>query len=762
MAIIQGEARVGKTSIKSLILGLPYSELSTSCIEAPCMAFGNFSISRYGRTDIYSKRWTPVTDDEMDDIVIAKLQEIASHYSEDATDIMQDLGLMIDSKTLEKSVRGEASEPLDLTQSSKAILASKAGQNINSKDSVPLVNLPTKDIEKPMQVELMHTEELVEDKRLQNDAFEFLEEECHATRYDFDRDWLYFFDSGGQIQFQKLLLAFMPCSSVLVLVVKLSKNLRAKSKPSMKIHGPDGKTDTIITDEYSLKVEDMLQQVLSAVSSNTRQFKLMMKDQPHINAKNEKLQVITIGTCRDKYEEKIKEGKIIEDTTKKSEILNSILKKSEYIHIKYKNDTNLLHEVDGRKAKLCGRKAELGESNDPVIETISEALKEQAYEIEVPFKWHYFGVLLRKKAKENDGILELSSCIGFGKSLGMSKDTVMSALQFFHALKLLFYYHDSPAKDIVFVKLDVLIEIIRKLMIKVCKSHVYRKTACKELVQLGEKGYLSSEYLKEHATGPLKEKEGILLDLFVHLKIAALIPTDEKDKDEKNKKPQNFFMPALLPVKDVSDVFTTPPLLYYFNDEPVPMGLFCAVIVQLLSYSGDEKWDIITEELNFSNFFTIQKKIDEDMCQVILVEQLYCIEVHCEERSSRQSVKGSILKAVDDVVKNKLLSDSVKPVSAFYCPCSDGRNHVATVKNDKFIICKNTGKNQKLLDLQCDEYWSWFMTEQKIKDIKCKRKKDNPSIKGEYRLCIILKLHDSYVTDTCTSACILKDIVSIY
>ena len=51
VAIIQGEAQVGKTCIKSLILELPYNEVtcSTSLIEAPCMAFGSFSINRYSK-----------------------------------------------------------------------------------------------------------------------------------------------------------------------------------------------------------------------------------------------------------------------------------------------------------------------------------------------------------------------------------------------------------------------------------------------------------------------------------------------------------------------------------------------------------------------------------------------------------------------------------------------------------------------------------------------------------------------------------------
>ena len=68
-AVVQGEAQVDKTCLKSLILSLPYDEVSTSCIEAPSIAF---SVSHFG--SIGGKCWKFVSDNEMDDKVIAELQ----------------------------------------------------------------------------------------------------------------------------------------------------------------------------------------------------------------------------------------------------------------------------------------------------------------------------------------------------------------------------------------------------------------------------------------------------------------------------------------------------------------------------------------------------------------------------------------------------------------------------------------------------------------------------------------------------------------
>ncbi|XP_019863339.1 PREDICTED: uncharacterized protein LOC109592294 [Amphimedon queenslandica] len=309
----------------------------------------------------------------------------------------------------------------------------------------------------------------------------------------------------------------------------------------------------------------------------------------------------------------------------------------------------------------------------------------------------------------------------------MPEKEVTSALNFFHTLKMLFYYHDSPAKDIVSVKLDAVINIIKKLMIKVCKPLDELKDGSDKMAQLATKGYLSIKVIEQNTDDSLKGRENILLGLFKYLKIAALIPTDENDQTDK--KDVVFLMPALLPVKNVSDSSTLSktPLLYYFK-EPVPMGLFCAVIVQLLSYPGDEKWGIITKEHNFSNYFNIQKKIinKNRMCKVLLVEQLYCIAIYCEKLHERQSINNCIETAINEVMKDKFI-DYEKPITAFYCPCKDKKQHVATVDRNVFIMCSRTGEGQDLSHSHCDEYWSWFMTNDELVEVKRKMHQDNPS-----------------------------------
>ena len=68
-----------------------------------------------------------------------------------------------------------------------------------------------------------------------------------------------------------------------------------------------------------------------------------------------------------------------------------------------------------------------------------------------------------------------------------------------------------------------------------------------------------------------------LLAIFQHVFIAVKVKNNE----------DQFFIPALLPVCDTTDInpfpkSTIPPMLFYFK-KGLPMGLFCSIIVHLLS-----------------------------------------------------------------------------------------------------------------------------------------------------------------------------------
>ena len=701
--IVQGEARVGKTCLKSLILSLPYNEVSTSCIEAPRIAYGNFSIDCYAGTN--GKGWKLVTNDEMDDKIIAELQDRMRTFA-----INEEILSMTPATVNKPITEIETQNPHEISSftSQKEITASSHAESESIQSDQPSTGTHQPE-HTSTETENKETEKMETDLVQKFNALEFYKRISKEPGFYRDREWLYFIDSGGQIQFQKLLLAFMPCTTSLILVVNLSKKLSDPPSTSMQLS--DG---TIDTDECPLSVEDVLKQVLSAVASNARKLRLQIKDIPGIKIPQEKLNVISVGTHRDELEKavnhdskKVKEN--IEETTKK---LYALLSSLGDICDFESDEYNLrFYDINGAKAK-----EELSLSKPlPEITEISESLRGGAYKINVPLRWHLFGVILRKEAMKSEGILKKSSCEVYGKSLDMSAEDVDNALKFFHTLKMLFYYHESPAKDIVFVKLDSLIDIIRDLVIHVCKFR-NNKRALRKKRELLYNSFLSQETLEsfdsyEKVAARICENESErkfsekLLGLFEHLDIAVEL---------ENK---NFLMPALLPVSDLQQLPNTIPLLFYFKTA-VPMGLYCAVIVHLPSmHVPGNRWRITSECGNFSNYFNLERDFGAGLSlEVVLVEQLNCIEVYCDnDKDERHKVTNDIERAIGEVMKKKKI-DYEMPQPGFYCPCDIEKKHTAILEDKVNIICESSNINQctKMPKAIRDKYWSWSMNRQEI------------------------------------------------
>ena len=717
-AIVQGEARVGKTCLKSLILSLPYNEVSTSCIEAPHIAYyGNFSIDHYAGTD--GKGWKLVTDDKMDDKIIAELQDrvravannnkilnmtpatVNTPITEIETQNPQEMSQEISSPTLSQNEIIAASHT-----ESESIQSDQPSTDTHQPEHT---NTETENNE----TENMETENMETDLVQKFNALEFCKRISKEPGFYHDREWLYFIDSGGQIQFQKLLLAFMPCTTSLILVVNLSKKLSDPPSTSMQLSD-----ETIDTDECSstLSVEDVLKQVLSAVASNARKLRLQIKDIPGITIPQEKLNVISVGTHRDELEKAVNHDskKFKENIEEMKDKLHTLLSSLGDICDFKSGEYNLrFYDINGAKAK---EEPSLSKPL-PEITEIAESLRRGAYEINVPLRWHYFGVILRKEAMKSKGILKKSSCEVYGESLDMSPEDVDNALKFFHTLKMLFYYHESPAKDIVFVKLDSLIDIIRDLMIHVCKFR-NNDYALKEERELFYNGFLSQERLESFNSyknvadicGNKLEKKFSekLFGLFEHLDIAAKL---------ENKK---FLMPALLPVSDLQQLPSTVPLLFYFKTA-VPMGLYCAVVVHLSICVPENEWRITSECGNFSNYFNLERDRGAGLSSaVVLVEKLKYIEVYCGDKDERLNVTNDIERAISEVMKKKKINYE-RPQQGFYCPCGEKEKHTAKPNKKGCIICEKSGGNQITEDT-CEEYWSWLMNKEEIETMLKARK----------------------------------------
>ena len=650
-AVIQGAARAGKTSLKSLILSLPYKELSTPCIEAPDIAVGTLSVGRFGKS---GKCWTCVNNQDIEEKILAELQMIALKEEPSST-----ISPKIPSSVASARLNEDDEE---ISQN-----------DINVGSEFPVTPGQTEDVEKAVALiqELYHK----------------CSTGIQAQELSLHERWLYFTDCGGQIQFQKLLPAFLPCASALMLVINLAEDLSGPASTEMCLE-----TGQIKVSEHSPKVEEMLKQLLVMVNSSSQQQKAIIENDRILSkyiTPPDSLSIMAIATHRDEYDGNTES---IED---KEEKLTNILKSVEgKICYQNKAQFKILHEVDGRKAKQDN-------FDDPVVEEIARKLREQAYIVKVPLKWHCFQTLIQKAALNRCGVLNMSLCKVFGHKLGMSDEEVVSAIKFFHILNSMLYYPDSGADDVVFANLHCLIDIINELMVTICNARNVNKYPNLDIKLLAMEGIATMDFIQtmETCSNILKSFPQFvekLLAIFQHLLIAVKVENNE----------DQFFIPALLPVCDTTDInpfpeSTIPPMLFYFK-KGLPMGLFCSIIVHLLSH----KWSIIRNRnaLNYSNFMIIQPL--QRIGKFAIMETPYYIQLLSEIPDDIEKVRCAIHESVEAAVKG-----NVKPEPGFFCPCPhEPRDHIAVVAQDRPTLLRCCETNEIVEDTKAQPHLVWYQS----------------------------------------------------
>ena len=512
------------------------------------------------------------------------------------------------------------------------------------------------------------------------------------------KEWLYFIDSGGQIQFQQLLQAFIPCASVLMLVTNLAEDLSSQSSTILQCE--DGE---YIVSGHSPTVETLLKRLILMVNSVQQQQLINDTELSQVVIKPpEKLKVFALATHRDKYEERLRNGEEVESIEEKEEKLTKIFQSIEG-NLSYHDITSgkILSEVDGRKAFQ-------GAFDDPVIKEIRAELKNQAFKVNIPLRWYAFEILLRQEAIKGCGVLSLEDCQATGLGLGLHIEEIESALKFFYLLNTILYY--PGVSDLVFVLPHSLIEVISELMISVCKIrsgyNVGRGTV--DTKQMADRGIISKDVFAKSQksvkiSSYFQSFSSEVLKIFQHLLIATELPDNK------------FFMPALLPLIDPSEVnpvhnSTSCPLLFYFK-KGTPIGLFCAMIVHLLSltHHGRSLWVIDESDSKiYSNFIALRKigggKVD-------FIEDHNVFMIYYEFTQDRVKVKKELIRAIDETITTRKIVKEMQPEVGFYCPCKMEGRHIATIwEEDQWTLyctCKedvipHTSENSS------HPCWSWF------------------------------------------------------
>ena len=485
------------------------------------------------------------------------------------------------------------------------------------------------------------------------------------------QDWIYFIDSGGQPQFQEVLQAFIPNTSVLLLAIKLTEKL--SNCPLMEYEKSGVK--------YSLGHHALSNQ------------QILIRLAKMISSSESNMQIALAGTHYDEY---VKTDTPSETMEEKEQQLQEIFSFCEDDLI-FRDSVfqNIIFPVNGLQA-------EEGKFDDPIVCELRSSITStpNPIKIDVPLRWHAFELAIQAEARRmGTQVLSLEKCIEISEALNFPRDDVIPALTFLSNYNLILYY-PSLLPKVVFTTPQVLLDKVTELIERVYQlsnpeNSVNQPHATQgEYNAMRDLGIMSTQILKDFPKHYIADlfTEDDMVKIFKYLYIFAEI--------ENGK----FFMPALLPPFTPVELdqllnLSTPPLLFNFEDSCAPAGLFCALVVCLASHLTKWKVRHDIKPLNGVKSNAACFVIPGISLVATLVDSFYQFELHyrCFPQHEKHlpRIREVVSEGLEEVIHNRKFNTAI-PKKAFFCrssECIENRSthrHVATPAiEDKELICSS-------------------------------------------------------------------------
>ena len=480
--------------------------------------------------------------------------------------------------------------------------------------------------------------------------------------------WMHFIDSGGQPQFLEILPAFVRNVSLLMLLVKLSEEL--SDNPVVEYFSPDGSS-------YQLGVFPLSNTHLLLQTAQLSLFHHSQISLPHIQKGLLQPNMVIIGTFADQ-ESKCKETRSEKNTQLKKlfkPFQKQLIPRSEY---------EILFPVN---TKSAGK----GKSEDPVAAELRQVIQKLAPRLTIrfPLQWYFLEMELRRLGLK---VVAKSKCWAIAKKLGFeSKEALEAALLYLHEANL-FLYYPEVLSNTIFVDPQAVLNIITQLY----EHHIKLENATEsdvkdeeELRYRDQALFTASDIasLKSNYNKDVFPDEDLILLLQHRLIISAL--------SFFIKGEASYMMPSLLPTFEEVDtirpnITSASPLLIAFQEGWAPTGLFCALLVTLLSCKSQFQWKVTTlVSGNMSKLYKnhFQFSIGDMSGSVTLVNTMKQFELH-----PSSNLPSFLLPWILEII-NKCLNEACSKYSyrishrfAFKCNCEVSSSHTALISPDKSCV----------------------------------------------------------------------------
>ena len=557
----------------------------------------------------------------------------------------------------------------------------------------------------------------IQDSSSKGELVQLVEKSQGSKRF-LELQWIHFIDSGGQPQFHEVLPAFIRNTTATIFVMKLSERL--DEHPVIKYYDKNGQVCGKPF-RHALTNEQMLQCSIRTILS-----------QPSREGKHSK--TLIVGTHSDK--ESFCSESRIEKNRKLTDVLVPLLK-DQLVH--YHLGTEVIFPINAKKPKkqdhqVCAE-----------IRKQIEDKKNAPPPYKIPIGWFLLEQDIIKVSK--GGVISKSKCLGLAAPLNINGEVLIAALQYFDDLNI-FLYYPSVLPELVFSNPQILLDKVTELVhfsyslqtcsppgavegVRQLKQKKGKATFFSKLVpfrsshssesppvalegkwlQFRDKGMVTLEMFQDERFSahyiPDLFTPADLIKLLKHLLIIAPLSDTE------------YFMPSLLQMTSPDELVEKPPapsssaapLLVYFPAGCAQNGVFCALVVYLLS---ECHWEFAKGKLECVSRSYVCFQLPDTPVSIELVDSFSYFKVSVEAPDVMYpkvcpKIREAIFSGVD-AAATALRYNNSKPKPAFLCgKCgSESPSHATIPTNCDEICYLICTKSTSCYESLTDQHTVWF------------------------------------------------------
>ena len=390
-----------------------------------------------------------------------------------------------------------------------------------------------------------------------------------------DHAVLQIIDTGGQPEFHEMLPALITGPAVNLLVFKLTEDLQGRYPITYR--SSDGNSEPYLT---SLTHEEVIFRSLSSIACLRYNTVGWNFDHDEVPVKDDsKPAAFLIATHRD----------CVDDD--KVDTVNDHLKHSIQSSAELFTENLIQFSAPDKPIFALDTTKDQKEIED-LRKSLHNVINTNFQDIKVPVSW----CALSLKLKRRKSLYTYQTCFKLAKESGIKdEDDFKAVLWFLHnrAGAIMYYPDVEGLEDIIITNIQLVFDRITELMTSCFTFKNVGPSAEEEFDTMGMFTESDIRKLSKRKGDPLTPKRLVALLKYLHIVAGPL-----KTKVGRSTK-ISYFMPCALKPADIenehrNETSTPAPLLIWFECGYCPVGVYCCLVVYLLSLSQQTelKWEL--------------------------------------------------------------------------------------------------------------------------------------------------------------------------